>query len=125
MKNILLTVASIIIAVSISSCAKENPEEPIHLPETEVLVSQANWAVCNTTHLRMRAEASQDSKVIYTLWQDSVMEVLSRSINKSLVEEEVDYWYQVKYNGLIGWVFGPYLDFFISRPAALDSIGDN
>jgi uncharacterized protein YraI len=43
---------------------------------------------------------------------------MSRSPAKDIVEAETDYWFQVNYDGLQGWVFGSYINIYDTKEAA-------
>jgi hypothetical protein len=110
---------SIVIAVfSLGGCAKDNEPKEITFPPTSVLNVQSNWGVINSSHLRIREKPTTDSKAITTLWRGYVLEILSRTSEKEVVEEREDYWYQINYEGLSGWVFGAYLDIYRSKRMA-------
>ena len=53
-----------------------------------------------------------------TLWQNNVIEIISRNERTQNIEEKSNYWYQVAYDGLQGWVFGAYLEMFESEAEA-------
>ncbi|MFO7849450.1 MAG: SH3 domain-containing protein [Spirochaetia bacterium] len=103
----------IILAFSgiIVSCgSKESKEISIELPPTQILSVRSNWAVITGSHLRLREQPSTDSRAVTTLWRGNVLEIISREDLKVQVEGIEDYWYQVAYDGLQGWVFGGYID---------------
>lgn len=69
--------------------------------------------------LRLREKPLVDAKAVTTLWRGSVLEIVSLwSETKYLVDGELDFWYQINYDGRYGWVFGAYLDLFDSRKKA-------
>lgn len=47
-----------------------------------------------------------------------MLEVISRDDLQVQVEGKEDYWYQVAYDGLQGWVFGGYIDLHESEEDA-------
>jgi hypothetical protein len=110
-----------ILAVSglfILSCSDEKTIADIDLPATSVLSVQSRWSVINSTHLRLREKPDLKSRAITTLWKGYVLEVVSQSSIRETLEDEDGYWYQVKYGGLQGWVFGAYLKFFDTKDNA-------
>ena len=113
---------SIIIVLVISSlfisCREEKKIADIKLPATKVLSVQSRWSVINSTHLRLREKPDTSSKAITTLWKGYILEVVSQSTISVTLDDEEGYWYQVKYGGLQGWVFGAYLKFFDSKEDA-------
>lgn len=100
------------------SCKDENTIADIELTATKVLSIQSRWGVINSTHLRLREQPNLNSKAITTLWKGYVLEVVSQNTVSEVLENEDGYWYQVKYGGLQGWVFGAYLQFFDSKENA-------
>ncbi len=100
------------------SCKGEKSFADIELTATKVLSIQSRWSVINSTHLRLREKPDLNSKAITTLWKGYVLEVISQNTVSENLEDEEGYWYQVKYGGLQGWVFGAYLQFFDSKENA-------
>lgn len=101
-----------------TSCTAKDEMEPLDLPATYVLNTNATWAVITSSHLRLREKPSEKSKAITTLWNGSVIEIVARTGKKVAVEEKSDFWYQISYGGLQGWVFGAYLELFESKNRA-------
>lgn len=100
-------------------CSKEKSEEvTVELPATKVLSVRSRWAVVESSHLRLRNKATTESRAITTLWKGNVVEIISRDETKVHVEGENDYWYQVAYDGLQGWVFGAYIEHYGSEQKA-------
>lgn len=100
------------------SCKEEKSIADIKLTATKVLSIQSRWSVINSTHLRLREKPDLNSKAITTLWKGYVLEVVSQNTVSEIVEDEEGFWYQIKYGGLQGWVFGAYLQFFDSKENA-------
>ena len=90
----------------------------VKLPATSVLDMQTNWAVITSSHLRLRGQPDTRSGVETTLWRGYVLEVLSKQNRQVEVEGSTDYWYQISYGGLQGWVFGAYLTLYDSLEIA-------
>jgi len=105
-------------AAFFSGCSEEQAIPDIDLPPTPVLSIKSNWGVINSSHLRLREKPTTDARAITTLWRGYVLEIVSQSAEKEMVEDEVDYWYRINYDGLQGWVFGSYLDLYDSREKA-------
>jgi len=108
----------LVISSLFSSCREEKTISDIKLPATKVLSVQSRWAVINSTHLRLREKPDTNSKAITTLWKGYILEVVSQSTVSVNLDDEEGYWYQIKYGGLQGWVFGAYLKFFDSKEEA-------
>ncbi len=102
----------------VGSCEKKSQEKKITFPATNVLSIQSNWGVVTSTHLRLRDKPDVESKAITTLWKGYILEILSKTNEPEVIEREENYWYQVNYEGLNGWVFGAYLDIYRSRKTA-------
>ena len=111
----------IFICVFFPSCEKKVEIQQVFLPPTHVLSMNANWGVIKSSHLRLREEASIDSSLKTTFWnrRNVVLEIISQTNKKEKIEDKYDYWYQVSYDGLIGWVFGGYIDLYNSRDEAI------
>lgn len=103
----------------LSSCEKqEEIMGDIELPPAPLISESESWAVIEAAYLRLRERPESTSKLVTTLWKGYVLEVKSRSPEKAIEEDIEDYWYQVSYDGLQGWVFGSYLVVLDSREAA-------
>ena len=102
----------------ISSCEKQEQIRPIQLPPTSVLKVQTTWAVINAPHLRLRELPTDSSRVVRYLKAGFVLEIISKTGTLETLEGEENYWYQITFDGLNGWVFGAYLDLFDSKEQA-------
>jgi hypothetical protein len=116
----LLFCATIWLFISVA-CDSRNTAEPIELPATTALVLQTNWAVITSSHLRLREGPGISAGVLATLWQGSVLEIVSKTSTKEVAEGEEGFWYQISFDGLAGWVFGTYLELFDSKNDAEES----
>jgi len=113
------------IAFAIVSCTSNVPDAPLLvLPVTPVLSLEVNWAVITSSHLRLREQPVVSAQVVTTLWRGYVLEVLSKQDRREEIEGSSDYWYQVRFGGLQGWVFGSYLSFYTANEAAA-AVGDS
>ena len=117
--SIISGVVLVLTIILVNACTDERSDRTISLPSTPILSLEANWVVITSTHLRLREQSSIDSPVVTTLWRGYVLEVLSKQNRREEIEGETDYWYQVRYGGLQGWVFGSYLGFHSSYEAAV------
>jgi len=106
---------------ALAACEDDKEMAPIELPATPALVMQTTWAVVTSSHLRLRESPSTDSTAVATLWQGSVLEIISKTSSKEIVEDQEDFWYQIDYDGLGGWVFGSYLQTYDSKEHAEES----
>ncbi|MEW5813940.1 MAG: SH3 domain-containing protein [Spirochaetota bacterium] len=116
----LLLIPVLIFLAFLPACRKKETFQDVELPPTSVLSTQSSWAIIRASHLRLREKPSIQSSPITTFWRAKgfVLEVISKTARKETLEEKTDYWYQINYGGLTGWVFGGYLDIFDSREAA-------
>jgi hypothetical protein len=109
MKKYYMAIAIIFIITSLYSCKKKEEIIVIDLPPLQVLEQHTNYAVIISSHLRLRAEPSVKAKAITTLWKGYIIEIVSKSSKMDSVEGVDNYWYQITYGGLKGWVFGSYI----------------
>lgn len=100
------------------ACSEEQPIPDVELPATPVLSIKSRYGVINSSHLRLREKPTLDARAITTLWRGNVLEIVSQGAEKETVEEKLDYWYRINYDGLQGWVFGAYIDLYDSRDQA-------
>lgn len=119
----LIIVLACLALISAYSCGKEEGMAPMELPATSVLTVQSTWAVITSSHLRLRDTPSTESKALTTLWQGSILEIISKTSTKDSADDQADYWYQINYDGLHGWVFGAYIMAFESREIAATEAG--
>ena len=118
MRKFVYIITIFVIFNLIPGCSREESAHEIELPPTSVLSIQSNWGVVASTHLRLRENPSTDAEAVTTLWSGSVVEILTKTAKEEQVEGELDYWYQVSFEGLTGWVFGAYLEIFSTEEQA-------
>lgn len=99
-------------------CSRKPATVKIDLPPTPVLTVKANWGVVISPYLRVRKKPSVDGEVVAHLRNSSIAEVLSRTAYAETIEGKSDYWYEISYEGVRGWVFGSYLKFFDTKAEA-------
>lgn len=92
--------------------------ERIDLPPTPVLSIRSTWAVVSSPFLRVREEPLAKSRILAHLRKGTVLEILSRTEKKEVLEDATSYWYQVSFEGLRGWVFGAFLEIVDSKSKA-------
>jgi len=123
MRNLLYSLAIIMIISLLNlSCTRDEQITTVNLPPTQVLEQNTNFAAITSSHLRLRVEPSIKAKPITTLWKGYILEIISRSSRKEIVEDHEDYWYQISYDGLQGWVFGAYVKIFPSLEKAKEEV---
>ena len=120
----MLAAAACAASLFFAACDTAEEAQPIELPATPALVMQTTWAVVHSSHLRLREAPNTDSQPVATLWQGSVLEIVSKTSSQEIVEDEQDYWYQINFDGLAGWVFGAYIETYDSKVRAEDSARD-
>lgn len=119
--NFLIIIAALAMILPIFSSCEEKEETlgDIKLPPAPPLISASeNWAVIETSYLRLRERPAVEARIVKTLWRGYVIEIMSRSPSKSIVEDEEDFWFQVNYDGLQGWVFGSYITIYDTKEDA-------
>jgi hypothetical protein len=100
------------------TCAKPEETTSIDLPATSVLSAKSYFGIITSSHLRLRVQPDITSDAVTTLWRGYVLEILSKDNDLDTVEGQKNYWYQVNYDGLRGWVFGGYVALYESRDEA-------
>jgi len=110
--------AAFLFLLAAASCSREGRIEHVEFPTTPVLTVRSTWAVVVSPLLRVREQPDSRSTVLQHIRQGVVVEVIGKSDREDEIEGQQDYWYRINYEGLKGWVFGPYLAMFDSRAAA-------
>ena len=105
----------------LTTCRRNTQQERIVLPATPVLSMRPEWGVVTSDVLRIRKEPSIEvDNTLTFIKKGTIIEILNRSVKKERVEERIDYWYQVNYEGLRGWLFGAYIGILDSKAEAAD-----
>jgi hypothetical protein len=104
--------------LAVIACSREGRIERVEFPATPVLSVRSTWAVVVSPLLRVREQPDNRSTVLQHLRQGVVVEVIGTSDREDEIEGQQGFWYRINYEGLKGWVFGPYLVMFDSRAAA-------
>ena len=110
--------AAFIVLLAASSCGREGRIERVEFPTTPVLTVRSTWAVVVSPLLRVREQPDRGSTVLQHIRLGVVVEVLGKSDREDEIEGQRDFWYRINYDGLKGWVFGPYLSLQDTRAAA-------
>jgi uncharacterized protein YgiM (DUF1202 family) len=113
-----LWAAAVLVSLVGVSCSRDRRIEHVEFPTTPVLTVQSTWAVVVSPLLRVREQPDSRSTVLQHIRQGVVVEVIGKSDREDEIEGQQDYWYRINYDGLKGWVFGPYLLISDSRAAA-------
>ena len=120
-RTVLAAIWVFCLGFSMIGCRPDDENASIDLPSTPVLSVQSSWAVITSSHLRLRELPSLSARPLTTLWRGNVLEVVSKQNRKESVDGLSDFWYQISYDGLGGWVFGGYLELFDSAERARDA----
>jgi hypothetical protein len=110
--------AALFLCLSAGSCGREGRIGRVDFPTTPVLSVRSTWAVVISPLLRVRVQPDSRSTVLQHIRQGVVVEVIGKGDREDEIEGQQDYWYRINYDGLKGWVFGPYLVLADSRAAA-------
>ncbi|MBN1798178.1 MAG: SH3 domain-containing protein [Spirochaetales bacterium] len=102
----------------LASCGEDRTAQNISLPSTPIISSYSSWAVVKISYLRIRAKPTADSEMLSSTGLGAVVRIVSQTEHKELQGQEKDYWYQIEDQGIRGWVFGAYLEFFSSKSEA-------
>jgi len=82
--------------------------------ETIDVKNNNGYAVVNEDRLRFRADNNIHSKTLRYLDKGTIVTIVDKDENRVRIGELEDYWYNIEYEGINGWVFGYYLDIFTS-----------
>jgi hypothetical protein len=112
----ILTICLWLIAGPAVSCRKSTEDNiPLqkesHLKIQE-LKSSSGAGVVNVDRLRFRSDNDLHSKTLRYLDRGTIVEIIKRDKGRVRIGEMEDYWYQINYDGITGWVFGYYLDIY-------------
>lgn len=100
------------------SCGREAEVETITLPPTSVLSSRTTWGVVTSNFLRLRERPSKQARMLTGIPRGMIVEIISKTEEKSVIEDKTDYWYHITFDGDRGWVFGAYMVIFNSQKDA-------
>jgi hypothetical protein len=112
------SVGAVLLVFLSGGCHREQPVERVELPPTPVLTLRSNWAVVRSPFLRVRQEPLPKAEILAHLRRGTVLEVISKTETRETVDDATDFWYQVNYEGLRGWVFGSSIEITDSRTRA-------
>ena len=121
---LILHTAAVFLVLFPSGCRKETSNVEINLPPTPAFTNRQKWGIITAPHLRLRDEPRMDAELVTTFWNPSrvVLEILAQTSTKENIDDLEGYWYQITYDGLIGWVFGGYIEIVGSKEEALKRI---
>ncbi len=70
------------------------------------------YGVINVNRLRFRLEPDLNSKTLRFLDKGIIVNVIKKDEKRVKVGEMEDYWYQIEYDGITGWIFGHFIDVY-------------
>ncbi len=115
----IMMITVFIVPFSLTGCKeKEEVIGDIYLPPAPLISESSSWAVIDSSYLRLRERPEENARVVTTLWRGYVLEIISRGPTRVFIENQEDYWYQITYDGLQGWVFGSYLSVYDTKDDA-------
>lgn len=112
-----------IILLIVFSCKKSNENTDVNLLKEGILKAEdikktEKIGVVNVDNLRFRADNDIHSKTLRFLNKGAIVLILKKDNTRVKVGEMEDYWYQIEYEGITGWVFGYFIDVYSSYESA-------
>ena len=117
-RRVAATIVVMTLVLGALGCTRSSGNERVVLPPTPVLSIRSTWAAVKSPLLRIRDQPSNQATVLAHIRMGAVVEVISKSEKEDTVENERSFWYRVNYEGLKGWVFGPYISIFDTKSKA-------
>ncbi|NNM53143.1 MAG: SH3 domain-containing protein [Spirochaetales bacterium] len=118
MRQPLLILLAISFALSAASCDSSSKYRGLVLPPTPVLSVQTYYGVVDFAYIRVREEPKLDAGLVTMLRGGTIVEIVTSSSTEQTIEGKKGRWYEIQYEGRLGWVFGPYLKIFDSLDKA-------
>ena len=100
------------------SCNPNDKYKGLILPPTPILTVQNSYGVVNFAYIRVRQEPQLDSRLVTMLRGGSIVEIVTSTNNEETIEGKKNRWYEIQYEGRLGWVFGSYLKIYDSLDKA-------
>ena len=105
-------------ALSAASCDSSSKYRGLVLPPTPVLSVQTYYGVVDFAYIRVREQPKLDAGLVTMLRGGTIVEIVTSSSTEQTIEGKKGRWYEIQYEGRLGWVFGPYLKIFDSLDKA-------
>ena len=102
----------------VPGCDSSAKYKGLVLPPTPVLSVQTYYGVVDFAYIRVRESPKLDSGLVTMLRGGSIVEIVTSSNEEETIEGRKGRWYEIQYQGRLGWVFGPYLKIFDSLDKA-------
>ena len=106
-RSIFLIVASL----WLFSCTNADFVRP-KLPATPDLVGSNPYGVIKVIYAKGYAETNLDAMVLCLFRAGDQVEIVKRSLAQEKINGVLEYWYQVKAQDQLSWVFGSWMDQF-------------
>ncbi|OHD12602.1 MAG: hypothetical protein A2086_05725 [Spirochaetes bacterium GWD1_27_9] len=68
--------------------------------------------VVNVDRLRLRQDNDLHSKTLRYLDKGEIVKIIGKNNERIKIDEMEDYWYEVEYNGVKGWLYGYFIDIY-------------
>jgi hypothetical protein len=119
---ILFTITTMIFLSS--GCKKQDAGTDISLikdltKQDQNIKNSSGSGVVNVDRLRFRADNDLHAKTLRYLDKGTIVSVISKDEIPVKIGEMEDYWFQIEYDGIKGWVFGYFLDLYQTYDDAL------
>ena len=107
-----------IVLLPLSSCKKdingniENNKN--NILKAEELKKNKGYGVVNVNNLHFRSGDDLNSKTLRFLNKGTIVSIIKKNDTRVKIGEMEDYWYQIEYEGITGWVFGYFIDIYSS-----------
>lgn len=110
----------LIVLFIIFSCKKERKEdvtliirdEHNNLIKIHEIKSNYGVGVVNVDRLRFRALNDLHSKTLRYLDKGTIVTIIAKDNYRVRIDDIEDYWYNIEFEGIKGWVFGHYIDIY-------------
>lgn len=112
MRKVLLIFSLFLIICSCSKDKNTSEFPAIRLPVTSDLVTSYSYGTPKGDFIRVKETPDQDSHSIEMLWHGNIFEIFTKTGDKEVVDDKVDFWYMIRYEGVQGWVFGAEIELF-------------
>jgi hypothetical protein len=113
-----LIIGLVLLMAVFAACDDGEPVENLELPTTPVLSFRAGWAVVDTTYARIFEQPDPTSSIVGHVRKSAVLEIVSKTNYSEQIDDEIDFWYQVRSESFSGWVFGTSVELYNSRERA-------
>lgn len=95
----------------------------IDLPETPLISSRDSWAVTQEAYIPLWDKPRLESGTVATLRKGDILSILSLSDWQEEIRGTLGCWYQVKIDGVTGWIFEDRIKRYSSEAQAKNAAG--